>query len=116
MLIISAGSKAMQPIQHLIERKLTETFQPDFLQVENESHAHSVPAGSESHFKLVLVSRQFVGKRPVQRQQAVYAALAEALAAGVHALAMHTYTPEEWSSAKVPVSPACMGGSLRDKT
>jgi stress-induced morphogen len=101
----------MKPIQNLIERRLNEAFQPEHLQVENESHSHSVPPGSESHFKLVLVSAQFIGKRQVQRQQAVYAALAEALAAGVHALAMHTYTPEEWSSANVPASPDCMGGS-----
>lgn len=101
----------MKPIQSLIQRKLDEAFQPTFLQVENESHKHSVPPGSESHFKLVIVSTHFIGKRPVQRQQAVYAVLAEALAAGVHALAMHTYTPEEWSSANVPASPECMGGS-----
>ncbi len=104
------------PIQQLIERKLTDAFRPDFLQVENESHNHAVPVGSESHFKLIIVSGQFVGKRPVQRQQAVYGVLAEALAAGVHALAMHTYTPEEWASAQVPASPACMGGSLQSKT
>ncbi len=106
----------MKPIQSLIEQRLNQTFQPEYLSVENESHNHSVPAGSESHFKLVLVSAQFVGKRPVQRQQAVYAALAEALATGVHALAMHTYTPDEWSSAKVPASPVCLGGSLQDKS
>jgi stress-induced morphogen len=103
----------MKPIQDLIERQLNRVFQPEFLRVENESHNHSVPAGSESHFKLVLVSSQFSGKRQVQRQQAVYAALAEALAAGVHALAMHTYSPEEWQQAKVPESPACMGGSKK---
>lgn len=101
----------MKPIQALIERRLTENFMPEYLQVENESHTHSVPPGSESHFKLVVVSSSFLGKRPVQRQQAVYAALAEALAAGVHALAMHTYTPDEWVSAQVPVSPNCMGGN-----
>lgn len=99
----------MKPIQTLIERKLAETFTPDYLLVENESHGHAVPKGSESHFKLVIVSSSFNGKRQVQRQQAVYAALAEALAAGVHALAMHTYSPEEWESARVPDSPVCMG-------
>jgi stress-induced morphogen len=99
----------MKPIQTLIEHKLKEAFAPDYLLVENESHGHAVPKGSESHFKLVIVSSTFNGKRQVQRQQAVYAALAEALAAGVHALAMHTYSPEEWQSASVPESPACMG-------
>jgi len=101
----------MKPIQALIERKLTDTFAPEYLLVENESYKHSVPEGSESHFKLAIVSDQFVGKRQVQRQQSVYAALAEALAAGVHALAMHTYSPAEWESAKLPESPDCLGGS-----
>lgn len=104
----------MKPIQSLIETRLNERFDPDHLEVINESYNHAVPPGSESHFKLVLVSREFIGKRQVQRQQAVYAALAEALAAGVHALAMHTYTPDEWQSANVPDSPQCMGGSKQD--
>lgn len=103
----------MKPIQTLIERKLTDTFDPDHLRVENESYNHAVPPGSESHFKLVVVSKAFVGKRPVQRQQAVYVALAEALAAGVHALAMHTYTPDEWQSAQVPDSPQCMSKATK---
>jgi BolA protein len=106
----------MKPIQTLIETKLNAAFSPSHLQVENESFMHSVPTGSESHFKLVVVSSLFEGKRQVQRQQAVYAVLAEALAAGVHALAMHTYTADEWSSAKVPASPDCMGGSKADQT
>jgi stress-induced morphogen len=106
--LVNAGIK-MKPIQALIERKLAEVFLPEYLLVENESHGHAVPKGSESHFKLVIVSSLFNGKRQVQRQQAVYAALTEALAAGVHALAMHTYSPDEWKSANVPDSPACMG-------
>ncbi len=106
----------MKPMQALIERCLTEAFTPEHLQVENESHMHSVPPGSESHFKLVVVTSSFIDKRPVQRQQAVYAALAEALAAGVHALAMHTYTPEEWGSAQIPASPNCMGGGKIEAT
>lgn len=106
----------MKPIQTLIERTLTDTFDPDHLLVENESYNHAVPPGSESHFKLVVVSKAFIGKRPVQRQQAVYAALAEALAIGVHALAMHTYTPDEWQSALVPASPQCLGANKATKT
>lgn len=105
----------MSKWQEFIERQLNESFQPEQLQVENESHGHAVPAGSESHFKLVIVSSRFIGLRPVQRQQAVYAVLAEALSSGVHALAMHTYTPEEWTLAQVPASPACMGAN-RDKS
>jgi BolA protein len=77
---------------------------------------HSVPPGSETHFKVVLAADSFEGKRQVQRHQAVYACLAEELKNGVHALALHTFSPEEWQQAnQVPDSPNCMGGSKHDK-
>lgn len=102
----------MKPVETQIRAKLAANFHPEYFDVLNESHMHSVPPGSESHFKVVLVSPEFAGKRQVQRHQAIYAVLAEELAAGVHALALHTYSPEEWrESALVPDSPQCLGGS-----
>lgn len=101
----------MKPLEAAIVSKLTQEFAPEHLEVVNESHQHNVPPGSESHFKVTMVSSAFVGKRQVQRHQAVYGILAEELAGGVHALALHTYAPEEWQGPKqVPVSPACLGG------
>ena len=98
-------------IQQSIETKLRESFSPTHLEVHNESHMHSVPENSETHFKVVLVSPSFAGQRKLARQQAVYACLREELAGEVHALAQHTYTPEEWQDASVPDSPNCLGGS-----
>ncbi|MDO3388197.1 BolA/IbaG family iron-sulfur metabolism protein [Gilvimarinus sp. SDUM040013] len=100
----------MKPVQTSIEHELKQQFSPVLLTVENESHMHSVPPNSETHFKVTLVSDQFEGKRSVQRHQAVYAVLAEQMAGPVHALALHTYTPAEWRSAQVPESPNCLGG------
>lgn len=102
-------------MQQTIERKLAEAFAPLHLEVQNESHQHSVPQGSETHFRVVLVSAAFAGKRSVARHQEVYRVLAAELAGGVHALALHTYTPEEWAerAGAAPASPACMGGSKR---
>lgn len=95
-----------------IRNQLMQTFAPGFLEVINESHGHNVARGAETHFKVVIVSDQFAGSRPVQRHRQVYAALGEALQQGVHALAIHTYTPEEWQAAgAAPDSPACRGGS-----
>lgn len=103
------------PVQRAIESKLQSGFEPQFLQVVNESHMHSVPPGSESHFKVVLVTEAFAGKRQVQRHQKVYSLLNEELAGPVHALALHTYTPEEWTEVEqAPASPNCMGGSKTD--
>jgi stress-induced morphogen len=106
----------MNPIESRIYTKLGAAFQPLHLEVINESYMHSVPSGSETHFKVVLTSEQFAGKRQVQRHQAVYACLAEELLGGVHALALHTFSPEEWqASGHVPASPNCLGGSKHDQ-
>lgn len=106
-----------KPVQTAIEVKLNATFQPAMLEVVNESYMHSVPLGSETHFKVVVVSDQFAGKRSVARHQMVYKALADEVAGPVHALAIHTYTTEEWDSsgAASPDSPNCMGGSKADQ-
>ena len=97
-----------QEIEALLQR-----FNPDFLEVLIESHQHSVPPNSETHFKVVLVSPSFDGKRKVARHQQVYAALAAQLEGPVHALALHTYTPDEWRERQqaAPQSPDCLGGS-----
>lgn len=101
----------MKPLEAAIVSKLKREFAPEHLEVVNESHQHNVPPGSESHFKVTLVSSSFVGKRQVQRHQAVYGVLAEELSGGVHALALHTYAPEEWQGeTSVPASPECLGG------
>jgi BolA protein len=82
------------------------------MELENESHQHSGPA-AESHFRLVLVSESFAGRRPVARHQMVYAELPDLFEGPLHALAMHLFTPEEWaqSGATAAASPPCMGGS-----
>jgi BolA protein len=99
-------------IQQQIEQLVRERFEPLHLEVDNESHMHNVPAGSESHFRVVVVSEAFVGKALLQRHRAVNSALAAQLAGGVHALALHTMTPEEWfaKGGTAPASPPCEGG------
>ena len=105
----------MNEVKNRIQTKLSEHFNPLHLDVTNESHMHSVPQGSESHFKVVLVTDAFSDKRQVQRHQAVYSCLADELKNGVHALALHTFSPAEWQQkANVPDSPQCLGGSKHD--
>lgn len=105
-------------VQHEIEQRLAQQFAPSFLDVANESHQHSVPANSETHFRVVLVSDVFDGKRKVARHQKVYAALAPQLEGPVHALALHTYTPSEWQARQqqAPQSPDCLGGSKAEQS
>ena len=102
-------------IQQLIETHLEEALTPSYLAVENESDQHSVPANSETHFKVVVVSEQFAGQRRVARHQQVYKALAAELEGPVHALALHTYSAQEWAAREsAPASPDCLGGSKSD--
>ena len=103
-------------VESQIRDRLDATFSPTWFEVENESHQHSVPVNSETHFRVVLVSEQFHGKRPVARHQLVYGQLQDLLDGPVHALALHLYDPDEWSErASAPESPACLGGSKADK-
>ncbi len=98
-------------MQDQISQKLTAAFAPEHLEVINESHMHNVPAGSESHFKVVLVSDSFKGKMLIARHRLVNATLADELKNGIHALALHTMTTEEWfAKGNAPESPPCMGG------
>ncbi|WP_313089501.1 BolA family protein [Stutzerimonas nitrititolerans] len=85
-----------------------QALQPEHLQVLNESHMHS--RGQETHYKAVIVSPHFAGLNSVKRHQKAYAAMGE-LMQQIHALALHTYTPEEWQQQGVaPASPVCAGG------
>ena len=51
--------------------------------------------GDGEHFEALIVSEAFRGKNRVQRHQLVYAALGERMRGEIHALSMHTLTPEE---------------------
>ena len=99
-------------IQKRIEQKLADALSLAHLEVINESNNHNVPAGSESHFKVVLVSDDFEGRRLIQRHRAVNQALKEELSDAIHALAIHTYTEPEWRErhGEAPMSPPCLGG------
>ena len=98
-----------------IERKLASGLDLAHLEVVNESGNHNVPAGSESHFKVVLVAQAFGGERLLARHRRVNALLRDELANHIHALAIHAYTPDEWRTrfGAAPLSPPCLGGEGR---
>ena len=99
--------------QQTIQQKLTQALAPMHLEVIDESHMHRVPEGAESHFNVVVVSEAFADEPLVARHRRVNRVLREELQAGLHALALHTWTPAEWfeKGGLVPDSPQCMGGS-----
>ncbi|MCS3466847.1 BolA protein [Pseudomonas sp. JUb42] len=94
-------------MQTRIESALA-VFQPVYLHVLDESHMHS--RGEQTHYKATVVSEQFEGLSSVKRHQKVYGLLG-GLMGEFHALALHTYTPEEWAkTGAAPASPTCAGG------
>ena len=102
------------PVEIRIKAKLKDAFQPvTHLQVLNESYMHNVPKGSETHFKVVVVSDKFENQNLVTRHRAVNETLSEELANGVHALSIVAKTTVQWSEFKekpVEPSPKCRGG------
>lgn len=67
----------------------------------NESHMHNVPKGSETHFKLIIVSNAFENLPLVQRHRKVFHVVNKELQANggtVHALSITAKTAAEWDT------------------
>ncbi len=85
-----------------IADRLTEDLRTalaaEHVEVHDESHRHRGHAGAleGGHFDAIIVSTRFEGLGPVERHRAVYAALGDLRERRVHALALKTFTPEEW--------------------
>ncbi|HEX8233879.1 MAG TPA: BolA family protein [Caulobacteraceae bacterium] len=82
-----------------IRQKLTEAFQPERLDITDDSASHAGHAGAreggESHFTVALVAAAFAHKQRVERQRMVNKVLAEELAGPVHALSVTALAPGE---------------------
>ena len=91
----------------LIVSQLNVSFDVENLFLENESFMHNVPPNSETHFKLVIVSNDFVELTNVKRHQAIYNALNSTMSR-IHALSIQAFTPDEYLKNPVILkSPDC---------
>ena len=82
----------------MIRAALQAAFDPDLLEVEDDSHRHAGHAGARDgrgHFNVVVVSEVFAGKAPLARHRAVYAALGTMMETDIHALSIKALTPGE---------------------
>ena len=106
-----SGEETVGPVSQSIHGKLSAKFSPLHLEIINESYMHNVPRGSETHFKVLVVSDQFRDTKLIARHRMVNESLSEELQSGVHALSIVAKTPEQWSQGQtVEKSPACRGG------
>ena len=85
--------------EDVIARKLTDAFAPASLRVVDESDQHKGHAGhrpgGQTHFRVYIVAQAFAGKTRIERHRMINQTLADELAGGVHALAIHAATPDE---------------------
>lgn len=82
-----------------LEKALQLAFAPQALEIVNESHLHAGhghhDGTGESHLRIKIVAQAFVPMSRVERHRAINAVAAEALAGGLHALAIEARTPQE---------------------
>lgn len=104
----------MTTVAQTINDIIVDALKPVHLDVLNESANHNVPANSETHFKVIVVSEQFTDQSLIKRHRMMNKLLAEQLAGPIHALSLHTHTEQEWVSKGevVPASPPCRGGGV----
>ena len=87
----------------LIRRQLEAAFNPDELDVVDESHRHVGHAGARDgrgHFQVRILSRRFAGKRTIERHRMVYAALGPLMQTDIHALGLVALSPDDSESSK----------------
>ena len=86
-----------------IERELA-ALEPSRLEIADEGDLHIGHAGAKGggHYRLTIVSPQFVGKNTLARHRMIYAALGPMMQAQIHALAIRAYAPGEAQSLSQP--------------
>jgi BolA protein len=82
-----------------IEVALRAKFAPNAVEVVDESAQHAGHAGAspsgETHYKVVMETRSFIGLSRVARAREVHTALEAEFLTGLHALALSLRAPEE---------------------
>ncbi|MEJ6709613.1 MAG: BolA family protein [Amylibacter sp.] len=75
-----------------MERKLTDEFQPQTLEIIDESEDHrghgGYREGGETHFRVVMRAQSLLGKSRVAQQRAVMSCVKAEMEERVHALAL----------------------------
>ena len=84
----------------MIEKRLTEVFSPQSLNIVDESHKHAghASAGGAGHFAVEIIADAFAGKTLIQRHRLIYDALDDAMNTEIHALSIKASTPAEADS------------------
>ncbi|MCE9624794.1 MAG: BolA family transcriptional regulator [Deltaproteobacteria bacterium] len=79
----------MHPEQ--VQEKLVQSFPNSEVVVQDTT-------GTMDHFQVLIISSLFEGKTMVEQHQMVYKALGDLMKEAIHALALKTYTPQQWKN------------------
>jgi len=74
-----------------LQKTLAEQFPNSEVVVEDTT-------GTMDHFQVLIISPRFEGKSMVEQHQLVYKALGDLMKEAIHALALKTYTPQQWKN------------------
>jgi|TARA_B100001093_G_scaffold214466_1_gene205810 BolA protein len=95
------------PIESQIINTLSTSMNLSSLKIINESFMHNVPKGSESHFKIVVVTNDFNNLSIIKRHKLIYKTL-DSLMNKIHALSIHAFNEEEFKLNPIILdSPEC---------
>lgn len=92
----------MEKIENKIKKNIKEKLKVEFLSVSDDSDQHKGHSGwqpeGETHFSVTVVSDDFISLPRVKRHRVIYDTLSDLLKNKIHALALKTYTKEEWNN------------------
>jgi BolA protein len=95
------------PIESQIINTLSTSMNLLSFKIINESFMHNVPKGSESHFKIVVVTNDFNNLSIIKRHKLIYKTL-DNLMNKIHALSIHAFNEEEFKLNPIILdSPEC---------
>jgi BolA protein len=80
-----------------IRAHLTAKFEPDELEINDDSHLHEGHAGAKEgkgHFRVRIVSKRFLNTRPLDRHRMVFQALGDMMDTDIHALSVSASAPD----------------------
>eukprot|EP00977_Amphora_coffeiformis_P028902 scaffold37799_cov176-Amphora_coffeaeformis.AAC.6 len=106
----------MTTVTTSLEETLRKALEPTHLEIRNESYKHKGPKDAESHFQVIVVSKQFENLPLIKRHRLVNQACQPLLDGPIHALSIVAKTPEQWrsmASEEIPGTPNCRGGDKR---
>ena len=88
----------MNDRENRIREALQQAFQPEMVEITDDSHMHIGHAGARDgrgHFTVLIVADKFRGHGQIQRHRLVYEALDSLLKSDIHALCIKAYAPDE---------------------